>query len=264
MQKKTVLITGASSGIGRELARVFASQGWSLVLTARNETSLAKLKAELETRHQVQAQLLVQDLAKPDAASLIHAELARSKTKIDILVNNAGFGDYGLFAETDWAKQEDMVQVNILALMHLTRLFLPDMLQAGTGRILNIASVAGFSPGPYMSVYYARKAFDISFSQALASELQGTGITVTASCPGPTTSGFQKMAGRGTEKLFAALKNATAREVAEFSYKKLMRGRAVAIYGLGNKLLVFMQRFAPRSLVRKVIMHLQGAAGSRT
>ncbi len=259
MPNKTVLLTGASSGIGKELARVFAKEGFNLVLTARNEVSLQELQTELLAQPGIQVQYLGQDLAQPDAAERIFAWLQAAGIRIDILVNNAGFGDYGLFAQTDWTKQKDMINVNILALVQLTRLLLP---QAGTGRILNIASVAGFSPGPYMSVYYASKAFVISFSQALASELQGTGVTVTASCPGPTTSGFQKAAGRGTEKLFSALKNATALEVAEYSYKMLMRGRAVAIYGLGNKLLVFMQRFAPRCLVRRIIMQLQGAAGA--
>ncbi|MDV0445341.1 Serine 3-dehydrogenase [Methanimicrococcus sp. At1] len=256
--KQTALITGATGGIGRELSKIFAKNGYDLILTARNEEKLAAFKMELENEYDIFVGIIAKDLTQNDAAKEIFDLIELDDLQIDILVNNAGFGDYGRYDEADWNKQHDMIQVNILALTQLTRLLLPKMLLRENGRILNIASVAAFAPGPYMSVYYASKAFVLSFSEALATELKGKGVTVTAVCPGPTKSGFEEAAGPGTEKLFNSMKNAAAEEVAAFAYQALMKGKVVAVQGFGNKVLVFAERFLPRSVVRKYVYRLQG------
>lgn len=256
--KKTALITGASSGIGYECSKIFASNGYDLILVARNEEKLMALKAELEERHGVSAFVIVQDLSQKDAAREIFEQVEKAETDVNVLVNNAGFGDYGGYADADWEKQYDMVQVNILALMQLTKLFLPQMLQRKEGRILNMASMAAFVPGPYMSVYYASKSFVLSFSESLAIELRGSGVTVTAVCPGPTETDFEKVAGSGIRKLFDTTKTAAADKVALFSYRAAMRGKIIAVPGLKNKTGAVGQRFLPKRIVRAIVLKLQG------
>lgn len=255
---KTALITGASGGIGYELARLFAQDGYNLILVARNEKKLNALKTALESQYGTQSLVLVQDLAVENAAQAVHDAVQAAGQTVDVLVNNAGFGDYGRYADCDWDKQQRMIHVNILALMQMTRLFLPQMLQRGCGRVLNLASLAAFFPGPYMSAYYASKAFVLSFSQALSAELAGSGVTVTAVCPGPVKTGFEAASGPGTAKLFATLKNATAIEVALLAWHAVMRGKPVAIYGGLNKAFVFGARLVPRSVVRKLMLLIQG------
>ncbi|NLW78257.1 MAG: SDR family oxidoreductase [Ruminococcaceae bacterium] len=255
---RTALITGASSGIGYELAKLFAQDGYDLILVARSEKRLNALKTALENQYDVQGTVIVQDLAKENAAQAVYDAVEAAGLTVDVLVNDAGFGDYGRYANTDWDKQQRMVHVNILALMQMTRLFLPQMLQRGRGGILNLASLAAFFPGPYMSVYYASKAFVLSFTEALSAELAGSGVTVTAVCPGPTTTGFEAASGPGTAKLFSALKNATAGEVALFAWHALLCGKPVAIYGGLNRAFIFGARFAPRSAIRAVVKMIQG------
>src|SRR6185436_6905763 len=186
------LVTGASSGIGADLARELAQGGHDLVLVARGEDKLKALAAELEKAHSIRARVISADLAQPDAAVQLVKQLGG--TPIDVLINNAGYALYGRFAETDAADELRMIQVNIVALTQLAKLLLPGMLARKKGRILNVASTAAFQPGPLMAVYYATKAYVLSFSEALANELQGTGVGVTALCPGPTRTGFQKRA----------------------------------------------------------------------
>jgi short-subunit dehydrogenase len=256
--KKTVLITGASSGIGLECAKRFASNNFDLILVARNEEKLKALKAELEEQYGVSALVIVKDLSQKGAAQEIFEQTEIQKMDVNVLVNNAGFGDYGRYADADWEKQYDMVQVNVLALMQLTKLFLPQMIQRKEGRILNIASVAAFVPGPYMSVYYASKSFVLSFSESLAVELKGSGVTVTAVCPGPTETGFEKVAGSGIRKLFDTTKTAAVDKVALFSYRAVMRGKIIAIPGLKNKAAVVGQRFLPKRIIRPIVLKLQG------
>ena len=255
--KQTALITGASGGIGLELARVFARERYNLVLVARNEARLSALGRELADAYGVTALACAADLSERDAAAAVYAFTRDRGVAVDVLVNNAGFGDFGPFLDAEWEKQYEMVQVNITALMQLTRLYLPEMTARGSGRILNIASTAAFQPGPLMSVYYASKAFVLSFSEALSVELKGTGVAVTTVCPGPTTTGFSERANLGASGLFAHLKNATAAEVAEFAYRALSRGRVVAVHGLGNRLLVFGSKHSPRRWVREVAWRIQ-------
>jgi hypothetical protein len=254
---KTALITGASNGIGYELAKVHASKGDNLVLVARNKSKLDELKSELEDKYKISALTIEKDLSIQGAAKEVYEELKDKSIKIDYLVNNAGFGDFGLFAESDWNKQEKMINLNILALAHFTRLFLPGMISRRSGKILNLASTASFQPGPTMSVYFATKAFVLSFSEAVNNEVKEFGITVTALCPGATLSGFQSAAAMEGSKLLDRKNIPSSREVAEYGYRAMMQGRAVAIHGFRNTLLANSVRFAPRSLVVKMARKVQ-------
>src|SRR5216684_4294091 len=200
--RETVLITGASSGIGLDLARIFAAKKFDLILTTRTEAKLRDLARELERQHKIEAHVIVADLAEPDGPHRIFAEIVRLGLPIDNLVNNAGFGAYGEFKDIRLQEDLDMIQVNITALTHLTNLALPQMIKRERGRIMNVASTAAFQPGPLMAVYYATKAYVLSFSEALANEVHGTGVSVTALCPGPTASGFQAGAAMNDSRLF--------------------------------------------------------------
>ncbi len=256
--KQTVLITGASSGLGLALAHRFAKEGYDLILTARSADKLVAAKAELEAAYGVGVTPIPHDLGAPCAAQTLMAAVQAQGLTVDILVNNAGFGDFGAFADSDIDKQSAMVQLNVSALMELTHAVLPMMRQKGRGKILNVASIAAFQQGPFMSVYYATKAFVLSFSQALARELKGSGITVTALCPGPIDTGFVEAADLGRSKLFRSMPVSTAEQVADYGYKALMKGKTVAVHRVLNKLLVFCVRFAPRSLVGNMICKIQG------
>ena len=195
MTAGTALVTGASSGIGLELARLFAHDGYDLILVARSVEKLDRLGAELSARHGIRARTVGADLGSPDAPGAIAETLKQAAVRIDVLVNNAGYGVHGPFAKTELQTELDLLRVNVVALTHLTKLLLPTMLARRAGRILNVASTAGFQPGPLMAVYSASKAYVLSFSEALAEELAGTGVTVTTLCPGPVLTGFQARAG---------------------------------------------------------------------
>lgn len=253
---KTAIITGASSGIGLELAKILASDKINLILVARSENKLNELKKELD-QYKISTSILALDLSKPDAAQKVFDYCVKQNLKVDILINNAGFGDYGMFINSDWKKQEEMIRLNIQTLTHLTHLFLPYMVKNKYGRILNVASIASFLPGPLMSVYYATKAYVLSFSEALSNELEGSGVTVTVLCPGPTESGFQNAADMKDSKLVKGRKLPTSKEVADYAYKALMNGRVIAIHGLLNSLMVSAIRFTPRSVARKLVRILQ-------
>jgi len=253
---KTALITGASGGIGYELARIFARHQYNLVLVARNEAKLEQLAQEIQQEFGIEVLVLAQDLSLPRAANLIFDQLQSKNIHIDFLINNAGFGNFGFFMETEWPKEEQMINLNITALTHFTKLFGQEMVKHKFGRILNVASTAAFQPGPLMAVYYASKAYVLSFSEAIANELAGTGVTVTALCPGPTETGFLEAAALEDSKLFKGKKLATAREVAEYGYHALMAGKTVAIEGATNQLMARSVKFVPRkwvtALVRKM------------
>jgi uncharacterized protein len=252
---KTALITGASGGIGYELARIHAETGGNLVLVARTIEKLDELKNELEEKYNISVQIIQKDLSLHGSAYEIYNKVNDLNIEIDYLVNNAGFGDFRHFAETDWPKQEKMISLNITALTHLTRLFLPHMLSRKSGRIMNVASLASFSPGPSMSVYFATKAYVLSFSEALAEELNGTGITVTALCPGSTESNFHSVANDGN--VTRERKMPTSKEVARYGYRSMLKGRVVAIPGFMNSLMAFSVRFMPRTLVVKSVRKIQ-------
>lgn len=253
----TALVTGASGGIGEELARLIAADGVNVVLVARSGGKLAALAEELTRRHQVSAVALEQDLSAPDAVDRLERDLASRGLRIDILVNNAGFGTYGPFVETSEAEELRLLQVNVVALTALTKRLLPGMVQRRHGRVLNVASTAAFQPGPLMAVYYASKAFVLSFSEALANETAGTGVTVTCLCPGPTSTGFQDRARMRESRLFSTLGTMTAADVARQGYAGMRAGRAVVITGLTNRLGVQLLRVSPRAVVRHLIRYLQ-------
>jgi hypothetical protein len=253
---KTALITGASGGIGLELARIHASKGDNLVLVARSGEKLAEVRDELESKYNVNVRFLVSDLSIRYAAKKVFDEVSNHKIAIDYLINNAGFGDFGLFAESDWDKQERMINLNITALAHLTRLFVPGMISRGEGKILNVSSLAAFTPGPNMSVYFATKAFVLSLSEALNNELKDKGITVTALCPGSTESKFHEVA-LGDPKLVKERKMMTATEVADIGYRAMMKGTPVVIPGFKNSFLAFASRFASREVLVKMARRIQ-------
>jgi len=253
----TALITGASSGLGTELAKLFARDKHNLVLVARSIHKLQELATELTTTFGISVTVLGKDLSSPDQVSEIYNELQIKGISIDFLVNNAGFGDYAFFAECDWKKQEEMIQVNILALTKLTHLFLPQMIARKYGKILNIASTAAFQPGPTMSVYFASKAFVLHFSEAISNELEDAGITVTALCPGAFESGFQAAAVLEESRLVKGKKLPSSAEIAAFGYKHFLKGTKVAIPGLMNNIMANSVRFSPRSWVLKIARYMQ-------
>jgi hypothetical protein len=257
MPAETALITGASSGIGLELARLFAAEKSGLVLVARSQDKLETLAGELRKNHGAEVMVLPQDLADPAVPQAIFDRLAAQGTSVEVVVNNAGFGSVGTVADLPLQRQLDMVQVNIMALTHLTRLFLPGMIGRGRGGILNVGSTAGFQPGPKMAVYYATKAYVLSFSEALAEELAGTAVRVTCLAPGPTATGFGADSGMDKSLLFK-FGEMDAQAVARQGYRGFRRGKLLVIPGLKNKLGAFSVRFAPRGLVRKIVKRLQG------
>ncbi len=251
------LITGASSGIGLEFAKLFAKDGHNLVLVARNEDKLTTLKNELEKQYGIQVYTYKKDLSQKDSAYDIFNYTLEKELFIDILINNAGFGDFGKFAELDLQKQTDMVQVNITSLMQLCHYYLNPMLENKCGKILNIASIAAFQAGPLMSIYYATKAFVLSFSEALSVELKGSGVSVMALCPGPTNTEFKERANLEKSGLFKNIKNSTAKEVAKYGYKKLQTKGTVFIPGIMNKIIVSSSKFSPRKIVTHSVYHIQ-------
>jgi short-subunit dehydrogenase len=254
---ETVLITGASSGIGWELAKCFAADGSGLVLTARNTQALQSLAGELRRDHNVEATVLTADLSRPETPERIFSELQGRGITVDVLVNNAGFGAWGKFAGLPLPRQLEMLQVNITALVQLTGLFLPGMVQRRSGGILNVASVAGFVPGPGMAVYYATKACVLSFTEALAEELVGTNVTATALCPGPTATNFGMVAKADPARMVRQVRM-SAEAVALYGLRSFRKGKAVAVPGLQNRLLILLARFGPRSTVRKMAGKLNG------
>jgi uncharacterized protein len=256
----TALITGASNGIGLELAKVHASKGDNLVLVARNKSKLDELKVELEKQYKVSVYTIGKDLAAPNAAQDVYDETIKQKIQIDYLINNAGFGDFGMFVETDWNKELQMINLNITTLTQFTKLYLQDMVKRRSGKIMNVASTAAFQSGPTMSVYYATKAYVLSFSEAIDNEVSGQGVTVTTLCPGATESGFQAAAAMEESALVKGKKLPTSKEVAEYGYKAMMKGKTVAIHGFMNYILANSVRFMPRAMVVKVTRQIQDKA----
>ena len=249
--REVALITGASMGIGEELARVFAAEGRDVVLVARSEDKLRSLGKELEEAHGITAHVVPADLTDPSAPANIFASLDGKGLQLDYLVNNAGFGAQGAFAALPLQLQINMLRVNVEALVALTHLALPGMLARKKGRVLNIASLAGFQPGPDMSMYYATKAFVLMFSEGIAEEVKGSGVTVTVHCPGAVATNFGETA-RNATSLYFRLGAAPADKVARHAYRAMMKGKVVAIEGLMNWLGAFSVRFGPRALVRKI------------
>jgi uncharacterized protein len=256
--KPYALITGASSGIGLELAHTFAKNGYNLVLVARSREKMEALAAECHTQHATESLVIEADLSDRTSAQMVFDTVKKKKLVLDVLVNNAGFGDTGEFASSDWQKQEDMMMVNMIAAAHLTRLFVPQLIEQKNGYILNVASVVAFLPGPLMSIYFATKAFLLSFSEALSEELKNTGVSVTVLCPGVTESGFQKVANIEESKFVKGKKMPSAAEVAEFGYTSMIARKVVVVHGFSNYMLTLAPRFFPRSWIRTAVKRYQG------
>lgn len=249
--QKVALITGASSGIGRELARIHAEKGGDLVIIARNREQLEQLKSELEEKYSVNIKVIVKDLGLPNSPKEIYDEVTDAGVEIDYLINNAGLGRLGKFHERDLAENLNIITVNIVALTALTRFFLPNFIKRNAGKILNVSSTASLVPGPLQAVYYASKAYVTSFSNAIAEELSDTNITVTALLPGATETQFAQIS--GMEKSNGFKNMASARSVAEDGYDAMMKGKLDVISGLTftQKLLLLTVPFSPKSLVLK-------------
>ena len=258
-RRGVALITGALGGIGEHLARRFAAGGFDLVLVARREDRLKSLGDELARAHGVTARAVAADLAEPDAARAVFERVEGMGLEVDALVNNAGFAVSGPFSEAPERAELDLLRVNILALVHLTKLVLPGMLARRRRRVLNVASVAAYMPGPLLAAYYASKAFVLSFSEALAVEVAGSGVTVTALCPGSTATGFAAAAGVQNSELFRSAMDAAT--VAQAGYDGAMAGRRVVIPGLMNRLRILVARLAPRRVSTAIARRLNRTPG---
>lgn len=254
--RPTALVTGASGGIGLALTLELAADGYDLVLVARSKQKLEKIRRQLKADYGVMAHVVAIDLADPAAPDRIFRALKKKMLEIDVLINNAGFTVYGPFVETDGSKEREMIQVNVTALTHLTKVLGRDMVKRGLGRILNVASTAAFQPGPLMAVYYASKAYVLSFSEALATEFAGTGVTVTTLCPGPTATGFAKRSSATHTSLFRGRVMNVA-TVARAGYRGLKRGQRLVIPGLRNKFFARATRLVPISLAASLARHAQ-------
>lgn len=250
------VVTGASAGLGKEFALQLAAAGYDLVLVARREAELHALAAEVAKSHAA-AHVLALDLGAADGPKRLCEALAAQGLHPDALVNNAGFGWLGEFADADPANTLAMIQLNVAALVDLTARLLPGMKARGRGKILNVASTAAFQPGPYMAVYYATKAFVLSFSEALHAELGGTGVTVTCLCPGPTKTEFAEVSGMNRTRLFDGGGVMTAEAVARDGVRGLQRGRRLVVSGFANRLMTFAVRFLPRAAILHIVKRIQ-------
>lgn len=248
---RCALVTGASEGIGRELAEVMAGDGWNLIILARRENLLNELATEITSRHSVDVKILPSDLSRSEAPREIYEKTLEWGIAVDALVNNAGFGITKAFQDSDYQRVVDMLQVNITSLTQLTHLFLPDMVRRGRGWILNVSSLAAYLPMPNFAAYAASKAYVLNFSEALTREVEGSGVKVSCLCPGPTATGFGRVAGQ-RQPSRREIASTSAEVVAGLGYKGMISGKRIIIPGWMNRLMPFVLRFAPRSLVLDV------------
>ena len=253
----TALITGASSGIGREFAHVFAEKMHNLVLVSIDEDGLEGVGKEIREKYNVTVDLILADLRDPREVGRVYAECSSQRFVVDILVNDAGMGEFGPFVEMDWEKIQRIIDLNIKAVTKLCHLFIPGMVARKSGHILNIASTAAFQPGPLMAVYYATKSYVLFLSEALYNELEGTGVHITCLCPGPTSTHFFSIAHMEQSNLVKGRNLPTPRKVAELGYKSMMKNKMTVIHGLGNFILANCVRFVPRRWVLPIVRHVQ-------
>ena len=255
--KRLAVVTGASGGIGYELVRLLALDGYDLLLAARSGDKLNSIAADFQAKHQVQVTPVVVDLSQPHAAATIVDALDRIGPAFDVLINNAGIGAFGLFQEQPLDRILQLLHINVVALTELTRQLLPRMVAAGHGHLMNVASTAAFQPGPLMAVYYASKAYVLHLSEALGEELRDTGISVTALCPGPTKTGFEDDANMQGSKLFKSGRVMTAEQVAKIGYQGMWDRRAIVIPGFTNQFLACATRLPPRPWLAKIARRSQ-------
>ena len=259
-ETRTALITGASAGLGVEFARRLAADGFRLILAARRIDLLQSLADELKLQFGTETLVIAADLSTDQGWIGLCESVDRVGWPVDTLINNAGFGTHGAFYDSDPQSQTDMIHVNILSLTMLTRHFIGGMLERGNGAILNVASVAAFQPGPLMSVYFATKAYVLSFSEALHEELRGTGVRVTALCPGPTESEFMAVSGMDSSRLIKGRRLPSASDVVTLGLSALYSGKRIVIHGIGNRLLAKLATWLPRALVLRATHYLQKKA----
>jgi len=262
IERGTALVTGASGGIGEELARLLAADGHDLVLVARSEAELRRVGGELSARHRISYRAIVADLTDPAAPERIFRETEDAGIQVEVLINNAGFGLAGPFAgngapATSLTRELEMIQVNIAALTHLSKLYLPGMVERKRGRVMNVASTAAFQPGPLMAVYYASKAFVLSFSVAIGVELEGTGVSVTALCPGATRTAFDRTAAMEQSRLFNSGHVMDAATVARQGYEAMKAGKPVVVTGLRNRVMALATRLVPQSTAARIAKGVQ-------
>lgn len=250
------LITGASTGIGLELAKLCAAKGYNLVLVARSSNKLETIATELKDKNNIKVKIITKDLSKYNSGFELYSEIQKENLRIDLLINNAGFGGLGYFSETDLQYELDMIQVNISSLVILTKLFLQKMKENNFGIIFNVASTAAYQPGPSMAVYYASKAFVLNFSEAVSKELQGSNVSVTTLCPGPTETEFQKRASMSNSKLFKSNLIASSESVARIGLELALKRKRVVIPGFINRIGIYSSKFLPRSLAMSVVNYL--------
>lgn len=252
---KTALVTGAASGLGYELSVLLAKDNYDLILVDIDAPNLKKVKSKLNEVYECHVDIIIKDLSKSNVAREILNEI--NCISIDVLVNNAGFGLFGTFSGTDWQRESEMLHLHILTVTHLTKLILPSMISRKAGKILNISSLAAFQPGPLMSIYYASKAYMLSFSEAIANELKGTGITVTVLCPGPTNTDFQSVVSENTLENKISFNMACPSKVARYGYTAMLKGKTVAIPGRFNKFLSVLPRFLTRNRATSIVRRIQ-------
>lgn len=257
------LITGASGGIGMEFARVFAQNGHDLFLVARSRDKLETLKEELQARYAVEVMIYPADLTSSTELEKLYEYLNHRDLRVDVLVNNAGMGDLCAFLDSEWKRQQALLDLNITALVRLTYWIGNDMKKYGSGKIINLSSVAAFSAGPNMALYYASKSFVLSFSEALSEEMKGSGVTVTALCPGPTATGFEKSANMGKSVMFSRFKPATAAQVAQAGYRTAMLGKRVKYHGMITHTYSLLTRILPRSAALQLAKRMNRGTTSR-
>ena len=252
---KTALVTGAASGLGFELALLLARDGYGLILIDIDSINLDRAKTNILKTYNTSITLMVKDLSLVNIAKEIYDDI--NTTEIDVIVNNAGFGLYGAFYNTDWERESQMLHLHILTTTNLIKLILPDMVERGSGKILNLSSLAAFQPGPLMALYYASKAYILSFSQAISNELKGTGVSVTVLCPGPTKTSFQEVVSEGISDNKIGFNMACPKQVAAYGYKAMNRGTVVAIPGLINKFLSILPRMLSRGITTEIVRKIQ-------
>jgi short-subunit dehydrogenase len=255
MKNKVCLITGAASGLGYEFSKLAIDDGFELILIDINTEKLCAVKKELENISDQKVTIISKDLCKQNVANEIFEKIKNDQ--IDMLINNAGFGLFGKFHETDWELEERMMYLHMMTCTHLTKLVLQKMIRNNKGKILNIASLAAFQPGPFMSIYYASKSFLLSFSEAIANEVKNTGVSITVLCPGPTKTNFQSTVNNTSSKNKLSLYMANAHEVATYGYEALKKKKIIAIPGIFNKVLAFLPRILPRNLVTSIVIKVQ-------
>ncbi|MBN4057827.1 SDR family oxidoreductase [Olleya sp. AH-315-K02] len=252
---KTALVTGAASGLGFQFSLLLAKDSYNLILIDIDAKNLEYAQKRIQKNYNINVQILVKDLSKPNIAQEIFEHV--EEIPIDILINNAGFGLFGAFSDTKWQRESEMLNLHINTTTQLTKLFLKGMVIRGNGKILNISSLAAFLPGPLMAIYYASKAYILSFSQAIANELKGTGVTVTALCPGQTKTAFQEVVSCTSSKNKEAFNMACPIEVAKYGYTAMLKGKTVAIPGRFNKFLATLSRFVPRKMTTSIVRKIQ-------